>query len=133
VSIESAIKAILSADAEVVALVADRIRPGKLGDNEPSPAVVYEISDEVQNTDLSGADGVVFGAVELECLADDGDYATLITLKEAVISCLHGFSGTIGGTTVRLIELTDSEPFFDQALQKHVKSLEFTVTYEREV
>lgn len=76
-SFETDLYAELAADADLAALVADRIVPSHQ-DQPAAPYVVYTPIFNAENYDLDGPTGVSRVRLQVDCYAEDQDTARLI-------------------------------------------------------
>lgn len=86
-----ALRAMLMANIDVVALVGDRVSPAYRPQDEPMPSVViHEIaSEEVQST--GGPSGLAIHRVQIDCYA--GSQAEALATREAVNRAIAGYAG----------------------------------------
>jgi hypothetical protein len=98
-SLKTAFRTLLAADAAVIALVGDKIRPDKLDQGDlPLPAIVIEINDDESVESLEDLSSEGQATVSVACCAHSN--ATAETLAAAVQEALAGYRGVAGGLTL---------------------------------
>jgi hypothetical protein len=98
------ITAILSAPA-IVALVADRVTPGKMTQGAPRPAIVVnKISGAPEYAD-DGEIGIEASRVQVDCWGDT--YTDAKLLSRLVRAEFSAFCGVVGSTDFRFVMLDD--------------------------
>lgn len=97
--IESALLALLTANAGVAALAGTRIYAVQLPQQPTLPAVTYElVSDRRQGT-FTGPAGLPGSLFRVHSWA--AGYAAAKALANAVRAALDGYQGTVGGETIQ--------------------------------
>lgn len=92
-SIQEELRAALGADPAITVLVADRIYPGEIPDDEdPTPWLYYAVPESVPFDALDGPTDVR-SEVEFHSLADT--YADAKAVIDAVLAVVEGYSGTV--------------------------------------
>jgi hypothetical protein len=90
-SIQETLRAALGADTTITALVADRIYPGQIPDDDaPTPWIYYAVPESVPFDDLDGCTEAQH-EVEFHSLADT--YAEAKTLIDAIFTVLDTYTG----------------------------------------
>jgi hypothetical protein len=82
---------LLMEDAQVAALVADRIYPSRMPDAVSFPALVVTKAGGVGSYTLQGDAGIEQGRVQVDCYATNE--SAVIALRGAVRGLLSGFKG----------------------------------------
>ena len=131
--IETALRAILTGDAPVAALVAARVYPVYLPQAPTYPAVTYQLITGQSHYALGAPSHLAELRVQLDCWA--GSYAEVQTLRSAVITALGGYRGTIEGVEVhgafRIAERDEFEETLAGVAQRvWRKSLDFQVWFK---
>jgi hypothetical protein len=106
VSVETAIVAILKADATVLGLVASRIFPLKRPPRTTLPCIVFQKIDHVQEYHLRGKSASQEQRFQLNLYANT--YTGARALEAAVESALNIYRGAISGTDIEHVELIDA-------------------------
>jgi hypothetical protein len=103
-SIQEALRAALTADATLTAVVADRIFPGQIPDDEdPPPWLYYSVPESVPQDALDG--DVIDVRSEMEFHALGRTYSEAKSIIDRVIAVLNALTGTVvrrafwGGTS----------------------------------
>ena len=106
------LRALLLADATVLASVGSRIIPDQLAQGESLPAIVYRVIDTTHYHDITGPNaGIARSRVTIECFADTRAAAN--TLAEAVRnSGIRTWSGDAYGVDVRSVEIDSGAYYF---------------------
>ena len=108
-SIQETLRAVLGADATLAELVADRIFPGELPDDEmPPPWLYYEVPESVPFDELDDTAIDVRSEVEFHALADR--YGQAKAIIDAVTDVLKNYTG---GEIKRSLWLGSSEDSTD--------------------
>lgn len=133
------LRALLLADASVLAQVGSRIIPDQLAQAETLPAIVYRVIDGRHYHDITGPNaGMVRSRVTLECFA--ATRAAANSLAELVRnSGIRTWSGDAYGVDVRSVEI-DSGTFYytDQPTDgsheyRYVASVDYAFHYTETV
>ena len=90
-AVEQIIYSVLTSDADVAALVGDRVYPVVRPGDTAVPAIAYQLIDNVRHHGCGGASGWAESRWQLNCWAATFDGA--IALAEAAIKALDGWSG----------------------------------------
>ena len=99
--IQTAVRAILAADAGVSALVGTRIYPDRLPQNVTYPAITYEMYSEDSFEAMDGLLGIAEATIEVTCWASTRLVAS--SVQDAVRLALANYQGTSSGVVVRRI------------------------------
>lgn len=133
---EIVIKTRLGAFTGVTALVADRVYPGALPQDAVLPAIVFK---RIASRDLKGAHsnpGISYVTVQVLCVgAKDAPHDEVLTLAEQVRQALDRYGNVYGGLLVGGVLLYDiqrgsSAAEYDEALDAHVISTDYTVNHK---
>jgi hypothetical protein len=90
-SFQETLVQVLGDDATLTELLAGRLYPGEIPDEEaPTPWVFYQVPESVPFEDLD-ADGDARHQVEFHALADS--YAEAKAISDAIVGALNGYSG----------------------------------------
>lgn len=125
--IETALRWLLLADAEVLTWVGTRVYTGVMPQRPTFPLVTLKKIDKLSDLTLSDAVGPNVLRVQVDCWAKDGDgtagadnvraLATAVNGSDdqSIPGPLHGFSGLSEGVTIKLLRLitersTEYEP-----------------------
>ncbi len=104
-TLEEGLVAYLAAQADIAALVGDRIRTGVARQNEQRPFLV--VAPPVIEPIYSAAGGVGLAESRIEIHCEAASYAEARTLAETVRKKFKdGFQGNLGGVEVRAIYAT---------------------------
>ncbi len=116
-------RAILLADAAVLAAVVDRIFPAILPQNERRQSVTYvEVSGQGDHH-MQGPSGLATTRVQLNAWADNPDDAYDLGLK--VKAALDGYSGTIAGVAIQGVFFDSARDLYDDAAKLYARSIDF--------
>ena len=97
-SLETALRTFVLADAAVTSLAGTRMYPRKLPQTPVLPAIVYQRIDTRRMHDMAGPDGLPRPRFQVTCWASNvGD---AVTLAAAVRGRLDGYRGAWGDVTV---------------------------------
>ena len=97
--IGKAIYARLAADTNITGICGTRIRPGVLGEEEPLPAITYNVISGERLHHTAGESGYVRPRVQIDCWATN--YNTARSLADKVRLRIDGLSWTAGGIAVK--------------------------------
>jgi hypothetical protein len=95
---EEEFRALLLADADIVALCAGRVGFGERTQGQPLPALVLNVVGGAETMTLQGPNGLLSSRMQVDCYA--ASYAAAKVLSRVVLTVLNGHRG--GG--FRLIE-----------------------------
>jgi len=121
-SIEDALYAILHDDTDVEALVGDRIYPVEAPKGATLPYIVYSMITEPQDLDLSGAAGLAWPRMQLDCYGRP--YKTAKDVAQRAVLALHGFTGTAAGVLIQFTQTTKGPDGFSEAPNSFRKIVE---------
>lgn len=120
-------RATLLADAAVLAAVEDRIYPSILPQNERRQSVTYQEISGQGDHHMQGASGLAQSRVQFNAWADNPDDAYDLALK--VKAALDGYSGTVGGVTIKGVFYDSVRDLVDDEAKLHARSMDFIVWY----
>jgi len=133
VPVENAIRAILIADFDVSALVADRITPIVRPQGDGLPAVVYQQITGSRLYTASGPGDMARVMFQVTGWSDDYDQAR--ELADAIREALNGYDGTISSVTIQHCRILDEGDLpnlaaGDDAATLYGKRLDFEIVYD---
>jgi len=131
-SAELVIKALLEADAGVVALVAGRLYSQARPEADALPAIVWvEVFDApTPPIDITTGSEPMTGRIQVNALAASS--AGVKALKDAAVAACHKQSGVIGGITVQAVLQDTAAPrSYDALVDTYQQSVDFIVHYLR--
>lgn len=76
------------------------------------PAIRYQRIDTQRRHALDSTVGVTSATIQVDCMAES--YSESKTLADSVRTLLHGYSGTWGTLTARLVSLESENDFYEQ-------------------
>jgi Protein of unknown function (DUF3168) len=129
-SIEEGIYALLRADADVTAVVGERIYPVILPQNGPLPAATYRRAGRAPRDRTLDDEG--FTSVVLELTTWHGDYATAKRAGDVMAHVLDGYSGPLDDHTACDIMLYTDEDVYDAQLLVFGLQQSYTITVEHQ-
>lgn len=123
---------ILSTDADVSAIVGDRIMPLVVTQGTALPAIRYQL---INTEPVDTKDGVAdcdFLNVQVDCFtnerkADSGGYTQAADLAKKVRTALDRKSGTFSGFAIDQITFENENDNFDEEMKIIQKSLDFKI------
>ena len=92
-------------------LAADRVYP-RLPQGVTFPAIRYQRINTKRTHAIDGTVGVTEATVQIDCMAQS--YSEEKTLADSVRVILHGFKGSWGTLTARLVSLDTENDFYEQ-------------------
>lgn len=98
-----AIRAILIADADVLAVVASRIYPNQAPQDAARPYLVYTVISRDHHNEKSGTSGLCRSRVQIASVGGRGAYDTADDLANKVRLALTNYVGTIASVAVTSI------------------------------
>lgn len=110
-SLETGLKAALTADASVNALVSGRIYPEAMPHDVKYPAISYQRVSTVRTQFLTGVDDLTQARIQIDCW--DSSYSGVKSLASAVKSAIDGVR-VLGSETVHhcfMDSMTDLSQF----------------------
>lgn len=128
---ESALHALLSANAPLAALVGDRIYPHALPEGCVLPALVVELVSDVPQPTLDATAGYGLSQARMQVTGLAATYPGLKDLLAAVVSACNYQRGVLAGVRVNSIAraLTGPDMADDDRTVFH-QSIDFLVTYQ---
>lgn len=132
-SAELVIKALLEADAGVLALVpVAQMHSGARPEADPLPALVWEEVSDTPRSPIAGTPGnePVTGRIQVNCLGRSS--AEVKSLKDAVVAACHRQSGTLGGIVVTACVQDMAGPrSYDALVDTWMQPVDFLIHYMR--
>ena len=127
---ESILYALLDASSGLAALVGTRIYLDTRPEEDPLPAVVYELIHEKQDDARTGERETVTARLQVNCLGAVAEDA--VTVREAVRLAAHNQSGTIAGhTVIACLEESAGPDSYDHLVNIYAKPMDFILHYLR--
>ena len=127
---ESILYALLGASSGLAALVGNRIYLDTRPEEDPLPAVVYELIHEKQDDARIGERETVTARLQVNCLAAIAEDA--VAVREAVRIACHNQSGAIAGYTVTAcLEESAGPDSYDHLVNIYAKPMDFILHYLR--
>jgi len=102
-SLEKAVRAVLTSDSTVSSLVASRVYPMRRPQGSALPAIVYSNVFTEQNQSVATQSGIRRTRLSVDCISST--YGGVKTLRDAVESALVNYSGTGSGETIYSLRL----------------------------
>lgn len=102
-SISSELRTILTGDTAVAALVSSRVYPAVLPQNASYPAIRYSQISGGDDYDFDGMDNFRRDSYQLTCVGLS--MSSVVSVADAVRSCLSGYVGTQGTKEIMLIRV----------------------------
>ena len=102
-SLEKAVRSVLTGDSTVAALVSSRVYPQRRPQGTALPALGYQNVFSQETESLAAQSGVRRTRLSVECL--DDTYGDTKTLRDAVESALVNYAGTAQGETIHSLRL----------------------------
>lgn len=102
-SLEVDFRAVLLADATLAGKVGTRIYPSAYAQGAASPAIRCMRIAGAPGLHMQGSDGLDSALMQVDCRADTA--ASAMSVRDAVVARLHGFSGSQGSTHFQLVAL----------------------------
>ncbi|MFN7881729.1 MAG: DUF3168 domain-containing protein [bacterium] len=133
---EIIVKTRLGAASGVTALVGDRVYPGALPQDAVLPAIVFK---RISSRRLKGAHsnpGIVYATLQVICVgAKDAPQDDVLALAEQVRLALDRYGNIVngvlvGGVLLYDIQLGSEAAEYDEALDAHVHSADYTVNHK---
>ena len=127
---ESILYALLNASPGLVGLVGTRIYLDTRPEEDPLPAVVYELVHEKQDDARTGEREAVTARMQVNCLAAMAEDA--VDVREQVRLAAHNRSGVIAGVTViACLEESAGPDSYDHLVNIYAKPMDFILHYLR--
>jgi hypothetical protein len=120
--IAKAIIELLLANAEVRALVGNRVEPNILKQLDTFPAV-YVMVDRMEKPACLNNAKIRTGIIEIGVYADR--YGVAGGVIEAIRKTLDDFSGLVSGVGLTIIDGKESTDLYDDKQEMHVKTIEY--------
>ena len=127
---ETILYALLNASSGLAALVGTRIYLDTRPEEDPLPAVVYELIHEKQDDARTGERETVTARMQVNCLATVAEDA--VDVREQVRLAAHNRSGVIAGVTViACLEESAGPDSYDHLVNIYAKPMDFIIHYLR--
>ncbi len=127
---ESILYALLGASPGLSALVGTRIYLDTRPEEDPLPAVVYELIHEKQDDARTGERETVTARLQVNCLAAVAEDA--VAVREQVRLAAHNQSGVIAGyTVIACLEESAGPDSYDHLVNIYAKPMDFIIHYLR--
>ena len=127
---EAILYALLDASSGLAGLVGTRIYLDTRPEEDPLPAVVYELIHEKQDDARTGERETVTARLQVNCLGAVAEDA--VTVREAVRLAAHNQSGVIAGVTViACLEESAGPDSYDHLVNIYAKPMDFIIHYLR--
>ncbi len=127
---ETILYALLGASSGLSALVGTRIYLDTRPEEDPLPAVVYELIHEKQDDARTGERETVTARLQVNCLAAVAEDA--VAVREAVRIACHNQSGAIAGhTVIACLEESAGPDSYDHLVNIYAKPMDFILHYLR--
>ena len=92
-------------------LASGRVYP-RLPQGVTFPAIRYQRINTVRSHAIDGVVGVTEATMQIDCMAES--YSDAKTLADSVRVILHGYKGSWGALTARLVSLDTENDFYEQ-------------------
>lgn len=127
---EAILYALLNASSGLAALVGTRIYLDTRPEEDPLPAVVYELIHEKQDDARIGERETVTARMQVNCLAAVAEDA--VNVREQVRLAGHNRSGVIAGyTVIACLEESAGPDSYDHLVNIYAKPMDFILHYLR--
>lgn len=124
-----AINALLSADADVSAIVGDRIYPQIAAQGASFPFVVYVLQDTSPSDTKSGVS--TLDEVRYDIVVASETYAEASDLTNKIRAVLDRYSGTVSGVVIDSIQFIDLDADNDPETETFLTSSEYIIRVKR--
>ena len=104
--IETALHSFLRDTTAIAAIVADRIAPMERAQDEPLPALTYQVISNVPDYHLGGESGHSVARIQIDCWAET--YLAVKQLAEQVRLAVSGYTGTWNEHTITGVTVQDN-------------------------
>lgn len=119
----------LKADAGLTTLVAGRIHPVSLKQDEPMPAVVYQQTSGAPDVTMDKRTGHNEATFQIRGVGATYKDASLVA--DAVAAALHGYSGAMGGIAIQgAFQIGRSDTDRDKDTLQYGVDVEFRVVFQ---
>ncbi len=127
---EAVLYALLNGSSGLAALVGTRIYLDTRPEEDPLPAVVYELIHEKQDDARTGERETVTARLQVNCLGAVAEDA--VNVREQVRLAAHNRSGVIAGVTViACLEESAGPDSYDHLVNIYAKPMDFILHYLR--
>ena len=124
-TIEEALKTVLTNDAGVAALVAGRIYPVILPQKPTYPVLTYQKVGGAADLVLAGESGLSRNLFQID--AYGYTYAAAKALAKAVQTALNGKEFTISTVNIGSITMKSDRDLYEEAIKIHRVSMDFSI------
>lgn len=128
-SVEIALKNLLLGDAEITAMIGDRVYPVNLPQNGLLPAVTYRVISDMTEYNMEGPAGLARPRFQVTAWGET--YDDVVALAKLVETRLSGFSGAAGGVIIPGIFKEDGRDRFEEGFEsianKYGKDIDFYI------
>lgn len=122
--VEEALFAMLSADADIAAVVGARIYPKAAPQGTAKPLLVYEKVSGVRVDDHDGSD---LAAPRISVRSHASSYTTVVGLSNKVRLALNGFVGTQSGVPMSIRLANELDAPYDPETHTYTRVIDFIV------
>lgn len=129
VPVESAVRAVVIANAGVLALISTRVYPEKLPQNPTLPASIYTVLSDIPFDDISGQAGLYRAIVEFESIAKTKAEAS--SIEDAIRLSLQAYRGTKLGVNILGVHHLQTHSDFEGEIAEFKMISRFGVFYNR--
>ncbi len=126
-SLETALRTYVLADATVAGLAGARMYPRKLPQGPTLPAIAYQRIDTRREHDMAGPDGLPRPRVQVACWA--ASVAQAADLAAAVMERLDGYRGAWGSVQVQSCLCVGERDLDDPETGRSAVALDFMIQY----
>ncbi len=127
---EAILYALLNVSPGLAALVGNRIYLDTRPEEDPLPAVVYELVHEKQDDARAGERETVTARMQVNCLAAVAEDA--VNVREQVRLAAHNRSGVIAGVMlIACLEESAGPDSYDHLVNIYAKPMDFIIHYLR--
>lgn len=129
-ALEEALVMILKEESAITDLVADRIRPDRLNQNEVLPAIVYSQTNDLPFSSFSGNENAGVAHYQLDLYSIETDYARLLQLRDLLKLKLHCYTGGTTKNTISLIRVLDAKSFNEPLSKNRRIVMDIEIKYQ---
>lgn len=129
-SIEDAIYGKLNADANVTAIVGNRIFPIKMPDRTAMPAISYARVTGPRVESFQGSSTLAHPLYQIDCWAKT--HRQMIDLAAKVRNSLQGFQGTVASVKIQGILFENDMDLYEEDTETYHRALDFRIWYDEQ-
>lgn len=127
--IHEALYSRLKNDSGVSAIVGSRVYPQKAIQGGALPCVVYQrVTTSERNLYHGGVTETALSRFQLDCWSTTPKGA--LQLSEAVIACIHGWSGTVGSEKIYYSQVVNTQDSFDLETGEYVIPIDVEILHK---